>query len=195
MRNVRSAACKGLALLLLLGLLTACDSGGDNGDDDGPDPGDLTQEFTLNVTGNGVDESFEGFSVWGEPDDGSGATAFVVVFSENSGSTMSGSSGFLYRQGDRPGTGSYAVADIDTETDALVDFAFYFLRTSGSSTFVNYYSSGGTIDITTSNDNTVAGEFNIPGTRIEPTGTGGVQEVDVTLSGSFSAARNPDVDF
>lgn len=194
MPNLRSAARNGLAFLLLLGLLTACDSGGDNGDD-GPDPGDLSQEFTLNVTGNGVDESFEGFSGWSEVDDGSGTTAFVVVFAENSGTTTSGSSGFLYRQGDRPGTGTYAVADIDTETDALVDFAMYFLRASGSSSFVTYYSSGGTIDITASSANTVAGEFSIPGTRIESTGTGGVQEVDVTLSGTFSAARNPDIDF
>lgn len=193
MHNLRSAARNGLAFLLLLGLLTACDSGGDN--DDGPDPGDLSQEFTLNVTGNGVDESFEGFSGWSEVNDGTGATSFVVIFAENSGSQTSGSSGFLYRLGSRPGTGTYAVADIDTETDALVDFAFYFLRSSGTSSFVSYYSSGGTIEITSSSDNTVAGEFSIPGTRIESTGTGGVQEVEVTLSGTFSAARNPDINF
>jgi len=193
MTKLRFAVRDGLVLLLLLGVLTACDSGGDN--DKGLDPGDLTQEFTLNVTGNGVDESFEGFSGWGEVDDGSGATAFVVIFAENMSSTTSGSSGFLYRLGNRPGTGTYAVADIDIKTDALADFTFYFVRTSRSSSFVSYYSSGGTIEITSSSDNTITGEFSIPGTRIESTNTGSVREVVVTLSGTFSTARNPDIDF
>jgi len=177
------------ALTLILGmLLVACDSGGDSGDEnEGPQ---LQESFTMTISGNGVDKTYEGIAYWAEAPDNQGDTAFAISLTNNSSTDVS-ATGLIFRAGQRPGTGTYSVANIDGESsDALSNFAIYLVDASATNSFIGYFSDGGDINITESNGNVVAGNFTIPGTLIQSS-PDQQDRIDVTIDCTFEASNNP----
>lgn len=178
--------CLLLSLALVLSL-AACDSGGGNGDGDGPGEQPFEDSFTLNVTGEGVDESFEGASFFGEVTE-EGETVFAIYFGEADEETPGdinpndGFFGVFVRQsGGGVSTQTYTVADIEASNIAPDAFLFALISDSGTSLIG---SRSGTLTITSTSNNTIEGTFDMEGVRI--IGTTGA-ETDVTISGSFQA--------
>jgi hypothetical protein len=177
------------ALTLILGmLLVACDSGGDSGDgNQGPQ---FQESFTMTISGNGINETYEGIAYWAEAPDNQGDTAFAISLSSNS-STDAAATGLIFRTGQRPGTGTYSVANIDDEaSDPLSNFAIYLIDASATNSFTGYFSDGGDINITESTGNVVAGNFTIPGTLIQSS-PNQQDRIDVTIDCTFEASNNP----
>ncbi|PEN13748.1 hypothetical protein CRI94_06650 [Longibacter salinarum] len=165
--------------------LTACDSNdGDNGS------AQADASFTMTISGNGVDKTYEGLAYWAEVTDDQGQTSFAVALT-NSQSTQTAATGFIFRRGQRPGSGTYDVVEINSETGtAFTNFGIYLVDATQTSSFTAYYSDGGEIQITESTSNTVAGEFSIPGTVIESSSSGQT-ETSVTIECDFNATNNP----
>lgn len=168
----------------LLLTLAACDSGGD---DDGGST--VSGEATLNISGDGIDRSFDWnafYAVGTDPESGnSGVVVYLYTGEEFTGED---SFAFMARESDRPGEGSYSFADIDSSSDEVFrdQFGFIGLLPAESGTFELFYSSGGgRLDITTSSSSRLAGQFNLSGTFYgSPADTSGAE---VTISGSFDA--------
>ncbi|HEX7070943.1 MAG TPA: hypothetical protein VF190_09065 [Rhodothermales bacterium] len=155
-------------------LLAGCDSGGDdgNGDGNGNGNGNGNSTFEVQITGEGIDESFEGTAVWGTGEDPeTGEDAFVLVMVAGTGTTSNAV--YFYRASDRPGEGTYELVDIQGEV--LDGFqAIAFLNN------VIFGATGGTLTISSSSSSRVAGSFSFP--AINP-----VNQAEVTVEGTFNA--------
>ncbi|PEN05988.1 hypothetical protein CRI93_10925 [Longimonas halophila] len=190
-----------LALALVLGL-TACDSSGSNDDDNGSTPPE-----TVNMSIGGTDVELNAFFATGT-DPETNEEGFLIYLTEaddlsGSGSFQTGNAfGIIGRLSPRPETGTYTFADLELNDsdDVLRDqFGFVYFEGVGTQDQRIVLSSGGTIELTTSNSSRVAGSFDITGTALTFSGTGANEE-EVSIEGNFDAASAPffipdDVDF
>ncbi|PEN11462.1 hypothetical protein CRI94_15630 [Longibacter salinarum] len=173
-RRVLALAMCAVPLLLFVG----CDSSGSN-DDVSVEP-----SYSLSVTGNSVNTTFTGAARWGNGSTDASNEAMAVNFSSDDGTGQ----GFLIRGAARPETGTVSVRNIDGQNDNLTsssDFSFYYVN-GQSDTSIQYLSTGGTITITESTENRLAGSFDITVTRIDPLAPNG-GESSATITGTFDA--------
>lgn len=163
-----------LALALFIG---ACDN-------DSTGPG-LTGNFTGNVTGEHTKslrgDAFFGFgSVFGEPEDG-----FGLLLLE--GSALGDNDDFIVigrEAPGRPAVGTYEIADQDGTPTASQFVAAWFPAT-GENVDGNFYSTGGTVTITSSSTRRIRGTFEFD--AIGSFDSDIENLLDVTVTGSFDA--------
>lgn len=175
-----------LALALVLGL-TACDSGGSNDDNNGS-----TSPETVSMSIGGAEVELNAFFASGT-DPETGEEGFLIYLTE--ASDLSGGSGFqtgdafgiIGRASTRPVTGTYTFMDADfneTDEDLLRDqFIFVYFEGLGGEDGRIILSDGGTLELTTSNSDRVAGTFDIDATTATFTGS----EESISIAGSFNA--------
>lgn len=180
-----------LCIVVLL-MLSGCDSNSiDDDDQNGPQ---LGQQFSLDISGD-VEQTMDGSAFFGEADDpDSGAEVFAVYLTESDGATGGASMwAVVGRAGDRPGTGTYSFVDASEEDEYPAD-EFVLSASIGSdatdvSTFV---SQGGELTITESSSNRVEGTIDVDATGFHVVDDE-VQELDVTIVGSFEAVGSSDI--
>lgn len=165
-------------LLLCFALLplTACDSDSD-GDGDGNGGGTIGN---ASVTVSGAfSDSFTGNAAFGVDEDGSG---FSLALFEGSltGGTTSGGLVAIGRTGSRPGEGTFQITASVAAMDFAAGYASDFSNATGG-TFVG--SATGTLTITSSSSERVAGSFTFTGQAASISGPVG----EVTVQGTFSA--------
>lgn len=180
--------------ILLLGAalivsLAACDSnGGGDGGEETPNA-----SFSLSISGDGVNQSLDGFAYFGEAEDPeTGEEAFVIFLSEEENINQQGTYSYaiIGRSSSRPGDGPYDFADLDSDDD-IPNSAFvgWVAIVSGEQITDIYFSnSGGSLDITSSSSSRVEGSFSIDATGFSISDP--EEEVDVTIEGSFDARSN-----
>jgi hypothetical protein len=174
-----------LLSLVLLFSFAACDSA----EDDGPgnvDNGEFSADF-----GGDLDGSFGGnafFSVVENPDI-PGERGFLLFLTDaelTGADAQYGEYIFFARLGDRPGEGSYALADItddtDVDTEGMTYGIYYNLTGQTAAAFLG--SESGSLNITSSSEDQVSGSFNFEAAGFDSS-TG--QPITGTLSGSFEA--------
>lgn len=191
----RSLGLLTLAFALLFSL-SACDSTDSNEDDDGP--GDTPPE-TVSMSIGGDDVEMNAFFATGEDPD-TGEQGFLIYLTEaddlsgdGSGFQSGDAFGVIGRLSTQPGTGTYSFADIEfnDSDDVLRDqFGFVYFEGVGTQNQRIVLSNGGTLELTTSNSDRVAGTFDIDGAAVTFDGTGSSEE-DVTIEGSFDASSAP----
>ncbi len=168
-----------LVTLFLLLPLAACDSNDGDGDGDGGGGGSIGSA-SITVSG-GISSSFDGSAAFGVAEDG---TSFSIGIFEGALPTSGNVTGELIgigRNGDRPAVGTYAFNPTTTGADFVGAYISDVANpTSGS--FVS--SASGTLTITSSSSDRVAGSFSFSGQGLS--GTGGPLGT-VTVSGDFSA--------
>lgn len=198
MRTSRLAHVFSLPLLcgVLLLALAACDSNG--GDDDEGEDDLASGEATLSLSGEGIDESFDwnaAFAVGTDPD--TGEEGIVIYLYPGQDIAGAAQYAFISRVGaTRPSTGTYEFGDVDTdEDDAFMQkFGMLGMLQSSNQTFELFYSDAGSLTITSSSQDRLAGSFDIDGTFF--TYSGGQQEpqeVDIDITGSFDAESTPTI--
>lgn len=171
-----------LFLSLLLALtFTSCDSD-DNGDGDGNGNGNggtVVGDADVNVSG-ALDSSFSGSAVFGVDEDN---TSFSLALFEGgfvTGTTPTGELVAIGRDGGRPDEGTYDLG----VTDNQVTFVGAYVSSLSDPTGATFVSSeSGTLTITSSSSDRVAGSFSFTGQAISGTGSVG----EVTVSGTFDA--------
>ncbi len=158
-------------LLLMLLLVSGCDSNGSNGDDD--DTQGQTGSFTATVTG-AVSASLQGTATFGASAAGQdSADGFGLVM----GSSSVNPEIVFGSAQPRPGTGTQTVINF-VESGSATSGQVFATYTRGT---VVYGSVSGTLRLTESSDSEVAGTFEFEAINlINPTET-------VTVSGSFDA--------
>ncbi|MGM0705084.1 MAG: hypothetical protein ACQETP_04105, partial [Bacteroidota bacterium] len=161
----RSLGLLTLAFALLFSL-SACDSTDSNEDDDGP--GDTPPE-TVNMSIGDDEVEMNAFFATGEDPD-TGEQGFLIYLTEaddlsdESGFQSGDAFGVIGRLTEQPGTGTYSFADIEINDsdDALSEqFGFIFFEGVGTQNQRFVLSNGGTLELTTSNSDRVAGTFDI----------------------------------
>ena len=173
-------ALRGIATLALALAAVGCGS-------DSSGPG-LTGEFSGNVTGDHTksmdgDAFFSLGPVFGEQDAG-----FSLLLLE--GSALGENDDFIIisrAQAGRPSAGTYQIADQDAGAPAASEFIASWFPATGETVDGNFFSTGGTVTITTSSSQRVRGtfEFDAIGTfENDPEAF-----LDVTVTGEFDAAR------
>lgn len=186
-----------LALLPLLFVLSACDSGGTN------DEPEINNEFSFTITPTSSNSSvavpkrtqkdLNGYSFFVDTGDIEGAEdeAFVIYFSGNDSfsesSATNGLFGFAGRNAGQPGTGSFPITDNPDDGHASSDFvAWLYEDVENTESSPYYFFQSGTLSLSTSNDDEVSGQLS--GTAIEYTVTSSGFTTDtVEVSGSFAA--------
>ncbi len=161
--------------LLLVGLLilAGCDS------NEPDEVEDLIGSFEIQVTGDVMQTFSGGQAAFGAVTDGqTGISGFGMNFGATGASAQSLS---ITRKGTRPGNGGHSIANVDlnTEFETLSNEAFIGVFSTGTDVF---YSTGGTLTVTESSNNRVAGSISMTATSVLPNST-----AQVTISGSFSA--------
>lgn len=200
-RLIRTAAPLSLALVFAVSL-TACDSTDSNSDDTNEAPPE-----TVSMTIGGADVEMNAFFATGT-DPETGEDGFIVYLTE--ADNLSGGSAFqsgdafgiMGRLSSRPGTGSYSVVDIsrDDSDELLRDqFAFIYFEGVGTMSQRIVVSSGGTVEISTSTNDRVAGSFDIDALSTTFSGSS-FSEESVSIDGTFDASNVPffvpdDIDF
>ncbi|MEP0548731.1 MAG: hypothetical protein ABJF88_17480 [Rhodothermales bacterium] len=167
-----------LFTLLLVLPLAACDSDGD-GDGDGDGNGNGTNIGSSSVTvSGGFSSSFDGSAVFGVAEDGSSFSIGIFEGALPTSGNLNGELVAFGRNGDRPSPGTYSFdpSDMDFTAAYVSDFA-----NTTSGTFLG--SSSGTLTITSSSSDRVAGSFTFTGQAISGGGPVGA----VTVAGTFSA--------
>ena len=173
-----------LFLSLLLALtFTSCDSD-DNGDGNGNGNGNgnggtVVGDADVNVSG-ALDSSFSGSAVFGVDEDN---TSFSLALFEGgfvTGTTPTGELVAIGRDGGRPDVGTYDLG----VTDNQVTFVGAYISSLSNPTGATFVSSeSGTLTITSSSSDRIAGSFSFMGQAISGTGTVG----EATVSGTFDA--------
>ena len=163
-----------LSVLFGLFILAGCDS---NNDED--DAEDLLGSFEIEITGD-VSQSLDGnqasFGVVTDPQTG------ITGFGMTLGATGTAANGLSFsRKSGRPGNGNHSIAtfDLDTEIETLSDDTFVAIYSTGTDVF---YSSGGTLSVTSSSDRRIEGTISMTARSILPTST-----AEVTITGTFVA--------
>lgn len=195
------SSLRSLTALLVAGLLTlslsACDSGGSNEDDDS-----INNRFSLEITPTGGSssaakapaETIEGFSFFATGQDAeTNEQGFGIYMSneENFGesSAQQGLFGIAVRLSGRPPAGSYSLADVmnnDTGLESGSDFGFILFRSIDSESGAVYFATGGTIELTTSNDDRIEGTIEADAMALDFS-SGQSEPTPVTITGSFTA--------
>jgi hypothetical protein len=186
-------------------MVAACDSGGGASGDES-----FANEFSFSISevtpsaaplaAQQASSSLDGFSFFFEgTDPESNEDVFLVYFTQNNDlsaeSSGQGLFGVVVRYGSRPGIGGGNFVSLDAEGAPTEDFGMMLLEgaenfgTAGGS-FNWYLSDGGTIDVTASSGDQVAGTINAEATRVAFDGSG-TDTTRVTIDGSF-AARSAD---
>jgi hypothetical protein len=179
-----------LSLFLALSF-AACDSA-DDGDGDGNGGGNVDSgEFAVDF-GGGLDGSFEGNAYFAvvEDDDYPGGRAFVLFMTDSdltSGQTQSTQYIAFVRIGDRPGTGTYNLADAQGEDPTDTEGVTYgiYINSSGQTSGTFLASQSGTLTISESSSDEVSGSFDFEGIGFDSSNPN--EQIMATLSGSFSA--------
>lgn len=184
-------------ILLLLAALTlslsACDSGGSNDeDDDTPDVEEGRVEVSIDGDASG---SFDGYAYFYEgADPESDERIFSIVLSNTDDATPDQQgSRFIWiaRRSDRPSTGQHAFAQLDQNEEEIPANQFISVAwsvVSDVNTLSFYVSNGGTLTITDSSDDRVAGSFAIDAVGFTVSEDGqSTEEVNVTIEGAFDA--------
>lgn len=158
-----------ICLFASVSLTAGCDSGGDD-DDNG---GNVTGTFEVDISGEGIDESFSGIAVFGEGEDSeTGEDAFVIVMPSSQANTTANAV-YLVIATSRPGTGTYDIVSTEGELgDAFQAIAY--------SDNVLFAGTDGTVTITTSTSARVAGTYSFSALNL-------VNQAEVTVEGSFNA--------
>lgn len=197
-------AVASLCLAAMVGLtLIACDSGGDSGTDSS-----FQNEFSFDVTevsgsnaaetaaqGNAV-ETLEGFSFFFDgTNPESGDQSFVVYFTQenalNDGSASDGLFGFVFRESLRPGNNTYNFVSLDSEPDLQTDFGLMLVENIGDfgtagGSYSWYLGEGGTIEMTTSDNDRVNATINAEALKVSFGGST-TDTTRVRIEGTFSA--------
>jgi hypothetical protein len=190
LRSIRSFC---LALVPLLFVLTACDSGGSNTE--------IDNQFSLTISSSSSstaavskktkkDLSGYSFFVDAEDVDDVDDDAFVIYLSGNESfseqNATEGLFGFMARNSGQPGTGEYSITD-DPSSSEFGAWLYEDLtdRESGAP---YYFIHNGSLSLSTSTDRKVAGSISGRATEYAFTSTG-VSLDTVDVSGSFTAKR------
>lgn len=176
--STRLVTCLTLILLPTI-VLSGCDS--DGNDDDESTVG----SFSAEITGDGIDEELDGLAWFGEyEDDEIGEEGFVIWMSASQ-ANMAGQTVGLITVSDRPGTGTYPIVNfVDEDFEDIPAGSFAAVAYGGSSAY--YVSTGGSLTLTTSSSNRVAGTYSFTargGTIVDDE----LVETDVTVQGTFNA--------
>jgi len=175
MRHVSLRLFFGLLLALTF---TACDSDGDDGDGNGNGNGSTIGDAEVMVTG-AISDSFSGSALFGVDDDGEGFG--LALFEGNLvGGIPSGAIVSFGRQEGRPAEGIYSFGEDTGNMFFAGAYATDFSDITGA-TFVA--SESGTITITSSSSDRVAGSFTFTGQAANISGELG----EATVSGTFDA--------
>lgn len=170
-----------LALLLALPLtLGAC------GDDDDPSGPETPAEgsFSASISGD-LDDSLDGLAYFGESTDPStGETAWVLWLSTSESET-SGKTLYFARYDDRPGTGTYALTNVENDDLDTGELGSFYLDSSGQGAAI-FGSTGGSLVITDSDDDRMEGTFTVQATGTVFDGSTS-SDGDVTITGEFTA--------
>jgi hypothetical protein len=165
-------------------VLAACDSGSD-------DVRFTDSSYELDVTGDGIDASFQGNALFGEDSDDYGEPYFAIVFTDQRDiddiDAEEDNFGAFVRRGSGVSRREYAVADIVSSSLDSGDFLFLLSEEEGTDVYV---SRGGTLTITSRSSSVIEGTFSVPGTRVRYSDTD-TTVADVTIAGNFEAV-NPD---
>lgn len=176
MRMRKYMASRGFAALALALVVSACrDSTG---------PG-LTGDFSGDVTGDQTkslegDAFFSFGSVFGEPE-----TGFALLLLE--GSALGDNDDFIIigrEQEGRPAVGTYPIADQDG-TPAASEFTATWFPATGENVDGQFFSTGGTVTITSSSSRRLRGSFQFD--AIGTLDSDPETFLEVTVTGSFDA--------
>ncbi len=162
-----------LIFSLFLLLFAGCDS---NSPDE---PEDLFGTFDIEISGD-INQTITGVqAAFGS---GTSVQAGVTGFGLNMGATDGSMAQTLslVRQSGRPGTGNHSIVNFTTETNPedIANDVFIGTFSNGSDVF---YSTGGTLNITSSSENRLEGNINMTMQSILGT------MAQVTVEGSFKA--------
>jgi hypothetical protein len=169
-------ASRGIAALALAVVVSACS------DSTGPR---LTGDFSGDVTGDQTkslegDAFFSFGSIFGEPE-----TGFALLLLE--GSALGDNDDFIIigrEQEGRPAVGTYQIADQNGTPTASQFIATWFPAT-GEDVDGEFFSTGGTVTITSSSSRRLRGTFEFDATGTLNSDPESV--LDVTVTGSFDA--------
>lgn len=162
-----------LSLCFALFILTGCDS------NDPDDPETIVGSFEIQITGD-VTQNISGnqASFGAATDPQTGLTGFGLAMGATGGTSQSLT---VSRKGARPGNGNHTIADfsLDTDLDTINDNTFIVVYSTGTDVF---YSSGGTLSISSSSDRNLEGSINLTARSVLPNSTD-----EITITGSFTA--------
>lgn len=177
-----------LATVLAAVGLMACGSD-DGGTGLGPDDDDVGGSFSATISGD-VNADISGFAVQGQttvdPDTGDQGWAAFLGRGEDQGDAADAV--FFVRLGARPAQGTYALEDIADGTGVETgEFAGFVALGLGSQTVqFSGFSLSGTLTITSSSPDRVAGTFDFQASGFDPTQNPPAEQV-VSVSGTFDA--------
>jgi len=173
-----------LFTLLFALTFTACDSGDGDGDGNGNGNGNgngaTIGSSSVTVSG-GITDSFSGSAAFGVSEDGDGFSLALFEGGLPTSGTFSGAVVAIGRSGDRPEEGTY---QFGVSGDAFAGVYASMVSTTNPTGGMFVSSISGTLEITSSSSDEVAGSFSFTGQGLS--GTGG-QLGEVTVQGSFSA--------
>ena len=165
-------------------LVSGCDSDGNDDDDNG---GNITGTFDVQITGDGINESFDGLAFWGTgEDEETGEEGFAIILTEPETEQEPDLLAF-YMPGSRPDEGTYPIFDSMTGGDDIDPGTFGAFVSAGNLIIAI---TDGTVDIETSSSTRVAGDFSLTGTSIDLSNP--TEGVEVTVTGDFNAVFTAD---
>lgn len=162
------------AAVLLAG---ACGGGDSTGPGNGSGGGSAT--FSASVTGD-MEGDISGSAFHGEYTDPTEGTVFELNFNETGGSGHI----VLARLSARPGVGAYSVADIASGGAAAGEFVGLVYEGDEENLESLFYSTGGTVTISSSSGSQVKGSFEID--VLGYVATDPETEISLTISGNFN---------
>ena len=190
---MRNLGLLSLAFVLMLSL-SACDSTDSNDDDNGDTP---PQTVSMSIGGDDI-EMNAFFASGTDPE--TGEEGFLIYLTEagdlsdGSGFQTGAAFGIIGRSSSRPSTGNYSFMEAEfneTDEDLLREqFIFVYFQGLGGQDGRIVFSNGGSLELTTSNSNRVAGSFDISGTATTFSGTEANEE-QVSIEGNFDASSAP----
>lgn len=180
MRTIRRAAS--LVVLPFVVLLFGACGGDSSTGPDGDDP-----SFEISLSGD-VSETFSGDAVFESGVSQEGVNGFGVVAANPGGGVQSFG---LVRQGSRPGSGQFSIADPRGGTVDNGEFLFVVSYQDGAGNTVTLGSTGGSVTIDESSGSHVRGTFQAEVVGATISGSQ-VDSVSATADGSFNAVHAND---
>lgn len=169
-----------LALPLVAGLA------GCEGDDNGTPTEPTTGTFSATVSG-AINEEIDGVAFFGESTDPETGETGWVLWLSTSEQQSAGNTLYFFRLGDRPGTGTYPLADLEEDDYEDGDLGALYNSVnqdgSGGATFI---STGGTLTVSASSSGGMEGSFDIQAFGTVFSG-GTATQGTVTIEGSYDA--------
>ena len=168
-------------------LVTGCDSNDDDGDNGGG--GGNLGTASVQITGEGIDEEFDGISFFfaGE-DPETGEQGIVIWLSPSQSQQTTGV--WFYMNNGRPGEGTFSLVDLTGEnSESELESSFAAMAFLDNMTI---QSTGGTLRLTSSSSTRVGGNFDFVATGFSVANPEGVE---VTVEGSFNAITSGNIVF